>query len=267
MTNINSSTSKLRASTRNGVVRLSIDNAARRNAFDFDMWRALPDILRQIDASEEARAVVLSGAPALPFCSGADISEFSTVRATAEGGRAYEQANVDAFDALSSLSKPAIAAISGFCMGGGLGLAAACDLRIAAEGSLFGVPAGRLGVGYPPAAMKYVVAAVGPQAAMDLFFTARRLDAREALACGLLSRLLPQDGFDAAIDEIAQGIAANAPLTLKAAKAAVRAAAGLPGAPSPAQCEALAAACFDSADYAEGRVAFLEKREPKFIGA
>ena len=261
-----SSDPKLRVDIEAGVARVLIDNAARRNAFDFSMWRALPSILGQLDASPEARVVVLAGAPGLPFCAGADISEFSTVRATAQGGRDYEQSNVEAFDALSRLGKPTIAAISGYCMGGGMGLAAACDLRIAAEGTVFSIPAGRLGVGYPPAAMKYVVAAVGAQSAMDLFFTARRIDAAEACACGFVSRVLPKDGFDEAVARIAAEIAANAPLTLRAAKAAIRAAAGLPHAPSLEQCEALAAACFDSADYAEGRAAFLEKREPKFTG-
>jgi enoyl-CoA hydratase/carnithine racemase len=114
--------------------------------------------------------------------------------------------------------------------------------------------------------MKYIVAAIGAQNAMDLFFTARRINAEEAKAAGFLSRILPQDGFDLAITEIAAGIAANAPLTLRAAKAAIRLAAQLPGASTLAQCEALAGACFDSADYAEGRAAFLEKREPKFSG-
>ena len=261
-----SSIDKLRVEIEGGVARVLIDNSERRNAFDFSMWRALPAIMRRLDESSDVRVVVLTGAPSLPFCSGADISEFSTVRATAQGGRDYEQSNVEAFDALSQISKPVIAAIAGFCMGGGMGLAAACDLRIAAEGAVFGIPAGRLGVGYPPSAMKYIVAAVGPQNAMDLFFTARRIDAEAAKATGFLSRVLPRDGFDVAISELAAGVAENAPLTLRAAKAAIRTAAQMPGASTIEQCEALAGVCFDSADYAEGRAAFLEKREPKFSG-
>ncbi len=266
MARIISSTAKINVELANGVARVLIDNAARRNAFDFSMWQALPLIMQQIESAEDARVVVLAGAPSLPFCSGADISEFSTLRSTAEGGRAYEKSNVEAFDALGRLSKPVIAAISGFCMGGGMGLAAACDLRIASEDTVFAIPAGRLGVGYPPAAMHYVVAAVGPQTAMDLFFTARRIKAQEAAQCGFVGRLLPKEGFEPAVIALAEGIAANAPLTLRAAKAAIRAASHAPHAPSPAQCEALAAACFDSADYAEGRMAFLEKREPRFAG-
>lgn len=263
---IDSPSPKLRVDLHQGVARLLIDNGAKRNAFDLEMWRALPALMAAIDAEPEARVVVMSGAPGLPFCSGADISEFSTVRATSGGGRAYEQANVEAFEAISACSKPTIAAISGFCMGGGMGLASACDLRVAQEGAAFAIPAGRLGVGYPPSAMRYVVAAVGAQRAFEMFFTARRLTAHEALATGFLSQLLDQESFEGAVDALAQTIAANAPLTLKAAKAAIRAAAGLPNAPGLDACEALAAQCFDSADYMEGRAAFLEKRAPKFTG-
>ncbi len=266
MSEILSSTPKIRVETAGGVAMVRIDNAPRRNAFDFSMWRALPDIMRQIEADEDVRVAVLGAAPPLPFCSGADISEFSTIRATAEGGRAYEKSNVEAFDALARLSKPVIAAIGGFCMGGGMGLAAACDLRIAAEGAVFGIPAGRLGVGYPPAAMHYVVSAVGAQTAMDLFFTARRFSAQEAATCGFVARVAPQEGFDAAVAELASTIAANAPLTLRAAKAAIRAASHAPHAPSLERCDALAAACFDSDDFVEGRMAFLEKRAPHFSG-
>ncbi|GLI92141.1 enoyl-CoA hydratase [Methylocystis echinoides] len=263
---ISSPTSKLRVDISHGVARLLINNGAKRNAFDLDMWRALPPLVAAIDADPEARVLVVSGAPGLPFCSGADISEFSTVRATSDGGRAYEQANGEAFDAISACSKPTIAAISGFCMGGGMGIAAVCDLRLAAAGAAFAIPAGRLGVGYPPSAMRYVVAAVGAQRAFELFFTARRLTAPEALAAGFLSRVVEEEDFDAEVTTLAETIAANAPLTLRAAKAAIRAAAALPGAPSLAACEALAATCFDSADYMEGRAAFLEKRAPKFTG-
>ena len=266
MTEVVSPSPKISVEIAGGVARVLISNAARRNAFDFSMWQALPEIMRRLETSEEARVVVLTGAPSLPFCSGADISEFSTLRSTAEGGRAYEKANVEAFDALALISKPVIAAICGFCMGGGMGLAAACDLRVASDDTVFAIPAGRLGVGYPPAAMHYVVAAVGPQTAMDLFFAARRIKAQEAAQCGFIGRLLPKEGFDEAVIALAEGIAANAPLTLRAAKAAIRAASHAPHAPSLAQCEALAAACFDSADYAEGRMAFLEKREPRFTG-
>lgn len=266
MTAISSPTPKLRVAIVSGVARLLIDNAAKRNAFDFEMWRALPPLVRALDSESAARVVVISGAPGLPFCSGADISEFSTLRATSAGGRAYEAAHMEAFDAIAALSKPTIAAIAGFCMGGGMGLASVCDLRVAESGALFAIPAGRLGVGYPPSAMKFVVSAVGAQTAFELFYTARRMTAQEARDKGFVSRIVPQASFEGAAHDLAQTIAANAPLTLKAAKAAIRNAAGLPGAPALEECEALAGQCFDSADYVEGRAAFLEKRAPKFEG-
>lgn len=258
---------KLRLEADGPVARLVIDAAARRNALDLAMWSAIPEIARRVDADPALRALVVAGAPGLPFCSGADISEFSTVRSTAEGGRAYEAANAAAFDALAACGKPVIAAIESFCLGGGMGIAASCDLRVGAANAQFGIPAGRLGVGYPPASMAYVVAAVGPVAARDLFFTARRFDGVEARALGFLSRLSEPGQAVADAMALAGQIADNAPLSLRAAKAAIARAAGLPAAPDAAGCEALAAACFDSADYAEGRAAFLAKRKPNFRGA
>lgn len=253
--------------TREGAVgTVLIDNGARRNAFDLAMWQALPGLVDTLAGSPDIRVIVLRGAGALPFASGADIAEFSTVRATAAGGKAYEAANEAAFDAVAACPKPVVAMIRGFCLGGGLGLALACDLRVAAEGTQFGIPAGRLGVGYPPRAYAAAVAAVGPMRAKELFFTARRLDTTEAERVGLLTRVVAGDRLEDEVAELCASIAANAPLTLRAAKAGIDAAAGRPGAASQAQLEALAEACFDSEDYREGRTAFLEKRQPVFQG-
>lgn len=257
---------RIRLEVDGPIARLVFDNAARRNALDLAMWRAIPRLAAQAQRTPGVRVVMVTAAPGLPFCSGADISEFATVRATAEGGRAYEAANAAAFDALAQCALPVVAAIGGFCLGGGMGVAAACDLRVVAEGAQFGIPAGRLGVGYPPGSMAYVVAAVGPARARDLFFTARRLDAEEAKALGFADRLVADAELAGAAETLARSIAANAPLTLAAAKAAIARCAGLPGAATPETCERLAAACFDSADYAEGRAAFLGKRAPVFTG-
>lgn len=248
------------------LARLVIDNAPRRNALDLAMWQAIPELAAAVAARDDLRVLLVMGKDGLPFCAGADISEFSTVRATSAGGKTYEESNARAFDALAQLGKPVIAVISGFCLGGGMGLAAACDLRIAAKGAAFGIPAGRLGVGYPPSAMAYVVAAVGAAKARDLFYTARRLDTAEAQAIGFLDRVTPAAALMEEARALAETIAAQAPLTMRAAKAAIAHAAGLPGAPSLPQCETLADACFDSADYVEGRAAFLEKRTPIFKG-
>lgn len=266
MRTIRAAADKIRLDIDGPIARMVIDNAARRNALDLAMWRAIPELARIADEDPEIRVVILAAAPGLPFCSGADISEFSTVRATAEGGRAYEAANAAAFDALAACGKPVIAAISGYCLGGGMGLAACCDLRVASADAQFGIPAGRLGVGYPPASMAYVVAAVGAAAARDLFFTARRFGAADAKALGFLDRLTEGHTALREAEELALEIAANAPLTLRAAKAAIAHVTRLPAAPDAATCDALAGACFDSSDYAEGRDAFLAKRKPNFRG-
>lgn len=257
------SPSRLRVERKGAVAHLVIDNPARRNAVDLPMWREMPSLLAEIDADRAIRVMVLRGNG--PFAAGADISEFATERATPAGSRAYERHNVAAFSALARMAKPTIAMIRGHCLGAGMGLALACDMRVAAIGSSFGIPAARLGVGYPPEAMPMLVAAVGATIAKDLFFTARRIGAEEALALGVINRLVTDDTLEAETDVLAATIAANAPLTIRAAKAAINACG--PGVlHGAAELQALADACYDSADYAEGRTAFLEKRTPRFEG-
>jgi enoyl-CoA hydratase/carnithine racemase len=259
-----SPTPKLAVTLDGAVATLAVDNPAKRNAIDLEMWRALPPIMAALEADDRVRAVILRGSGRGAFASGADIAEFSTVRADAAGGRAYEAANEAAFWAVAHCAKPVIASIRSFCLGGGFGLALACDLRIAEEGATFGIPAARLGVGYPPGAMSLVVAALGPAAAKDLFFTAQRIGAAEALRLGVVQRVTADEELDEEAALLAETIAANAPLTLRAAKVAIDRAAGTGR--EGTDPIALADACFDSADYREGRAAFLEKRQPVFSG-
>jgi enoyl-CoA hydratase/carnithine racemase len=154
--------------------------------------------------------------------------------------------------------------IRGFCLGGGFGLALSCDLRVASDNAVFGIPAARLGIGYPPGAMKLVTAAIGAPGARDLFLTARRIGAQEAKEMGVLQRVVPDQELEAAVLALARDIASNAPLTIRAAKAAINDAVGLGQAGvDPA---ALADSCFESTDAEEGRKAFLEKRSPVFTG-
>ncbi|MCC2110821.1 MAG: enoyl-CoA hydratase/isomerase family protein [Hyphomicrobiales bacterium] len=249
------------------IGRLVIANAARRNAVNLAMWQAIPEAIRSLDEDPEIRVIIVRGEGDVAFVSGADISEFETVRADAESARAYEAANAAAFSAIRDTQKPTIAMIRGFCMGGGIGIAAACDLRFAGDDAVFAVPAARLGVGYPPEAIRDVVNLVGPSGAKSLFFTAARIDHLAALQVGLIDTVVPAAELEAETDRIAATIAENAPLTLRAAKAAIAAVAGDPAAADWQSVRALADACFDSADYAEGRTAFLEKRRPKFTGA
>jgi enoyl-CoA hydratase/carnithine racemase len=257
---------RVRASVAGPVATLALDNGAKRNALDLAMWRAIPGTVQALADQPGVRVLVLRGEGLLPFAAGADIAEFSTVRATAEGGHDYEAANEAAFDAIRSCPRPVLAAIRGFCIGGGLGLAMAADLRIASEDAVFAIPAARLGLGYPPRAMAHLVDVLGPTLVKDLVFTARRMGADEALGRGLVSRLVPAGELDESTSQLSQDIADNAPLTLVAAKRAVDAAASGMATALAAELDRLAAACFDSEDYREGRAAFLEKRPPRFEG-
>ncbi|WP_230532464.1 enoyl-CoA hydratase [Microvirga roseola] len=256
--------SKLSVAIGGPIATVAIDNPAKRNALDLEMWKALPPIMAALDGMTEVHVVVLRGAGQESFASGADIAEFETVRANAEGGRLYEAANEAAFFAVAHCSKPVIAMIRGFCLGGGFGLALSCDLRIASENATFGIPAARLGIGYPPGAMKLVTAAVGAPAAKDLFYTARRIGAQEAQQIGVLQRVVSDGELEDTVLSLAQAIAGNAPLTIRAAKAAIDESTGI-GKPE-VDPGALADLCFDSADAVEGRRAFLEKRSPVFTG-
>jgi enoyl-CoA hydratase/carnithine racemase len=257
-------TSKLVVSLSDGIATVTIDNVPKHNAVDLEMWRAFPALMETLAQDPQVRVIILRGAGQESFASGADIAEFATMRADAEGGRLYEAANEAAFWAIAHCSKPVIAMIRGFCLGGGFGLALSCDLRVASETAIFGIPAARLGVGYPPGAMRLVTAAVGAPAAKDLFFTARRIGAQEAHRLGVVQRLVPDGELEAVTRALAEAIAENAPLTIRAAKAAIDEAVGA-GAPH-ADPVALADQCFDSADAVEGREAFLEKRRPAFTG-
>lgn len=259
-----SPSSKLVLSLEGGIATVSIDNPSKRNAIDLEMWKALPAIMAMLDRDLRVHVVVLRGAGHGAFASGADISEFETVRADAAGGRLYEAANEAAFWAVAHCSKPVIAMIRSFCLGGGFGLAAACDLRIASDNAVFGIPAAKLGVGYPPGAMRLVTAAVGGPAARDLFYTARRIGAAEAERLGVVQRVIPDAELETATLTLGAEIAGNAPLTIRAAKVAIDEAMGIPR--PGADSVALADLCFDSADAIEGRKAFLDKRKPIFTG-
>jgi enoyl-CoA hydratase/carnithine racemase len=245
---------------------LVIANEKRRNAMTLEMWRALPAAVAELEANAKVRVIILRGSGSETFCAGADISEFEETRRDAQAARAYEDINVAAFEALKACRKPVIAMIRGHCLGGGFGLAASCDMRLASKGSSFGIPAARLGIAYPPAALMDVAALIGPSRTRELIFTARPVTAEAALQWGFLNQLLEDCGLEDAARALAAQIAQNAPLTHAAAKAALTIPASQP-APDLTKAEAAAIACFDSADFAEGRTAFLEKRTPDFKGA
>lgn len=248
-----------------GIATITIENSARMNALTAAMWGALPALIDQAVADPAVRVIVLTGAGTRAFCAGADISEFDTQRA-GDAVQTYDALNHAAFDALTTCPKPTIAMIHGFCLGGGLGLALACDLRIADQDATFGIPAAKLGIGYNPRWIGPILRAVTPASAKLIFFSGRRFSANDALAMGLVGQLTARDDLEAVTLALAAEIAANAPLSVAAAKAMVDELAQRPGSADIARLDQHVAVCFDSADYAEGRRAFLEKRKPVFHG-
>ena len=253
------------AENTGAVARLTFNRPEKHNAIDYAMWRGIRAAMEAFAAEGAVRVIVVRGAGGRAFSAGADISEFESRR-----GRdtldAYNRAAGEAYAALSECVKPTIARIEGYCIGGGLGLALGCDLRIAAEGARFGIPAARLGLGYEYAGLKTLVDLVGPAAAKEILFTARRFDAREAAAIGLVNRVVDPAGLDAAVGECAATIAENAPLTVRACKRIVAETLKDPGARDLALCDRLVAECYASEDYVEGRRAFMQKRRPRFRG-
>ncbi len=242
------------------------NNPERRNAISLDMWQAMPAILDHFDRDPAIRVVVLRGAGDKAFISGADISQFEKQRSSPETVAEYDRIAELANQRLGEIRKPTIAMIRGFCIGGGVGVALQCDLRLAAEGARFGVPAARLGLGYRWGGVKKLVDLVGPAFAKEIFFTARHFAAAEAVAMGLVNRILPEAELEAYVRQFCALIAENAPLTMEAVKGVVSELLK-PGAEiDRGHCETLVKRCFDSEDYVEGRRAFMEKRKPAFAG-
>ncbi|MBT1154228.1 enoyl-CoA hydratase/isomerase family protein [Aminobacter anthyllidis] len=257
-------TEPLPVTTANGVATVVINRPARKNAITKAMWVELASHVNRLSSEPGVRVIVLRGA-GQDFSAGADISEFDTLRGDADSARAYEATNSAAFAALRNCTIPVIAAIRGICFGGGLGLAAACDLRIATPDALFAVPAARLGLAYPQDAMGDIVWAAGPQMARYLTYTAGRINAQAALSAGFLLEIVEALHFDTRVGEIARTIAENAPLSVRASKAAIRSALSH-DAGEIAFAQAAGDATFLSDDYAEGRAAFAGRRTPVFKG-
>jgi enoyl-CoA hydratase/carnithine racemase len=259
-------TSKMLFEKDGAVGRIIFNNPARHNAVSLEMWQGVAQIMEDFEKDDAIRVIVLSGAGGKAFVSGADISEFKEKRANEEAAAAYSKISENARVRLQETLKPTIAMIRGYCIGGGLATAISCDIRIAAEGSRFGVPAAKLGLGYAYEGIKKLIDLVGPAYAREIFYTARQFSAEEALGMGLINRLVPSDELESYVKNYCDTIAANAPLTIRAAKQIVREALKDESKRDMALCQRVVDECFASADYTEGRTAFMEKRRPVFTG-
>ena len=260
------STDKMLAKKHGATATLIFNNPEKRNAVSLEMWARAAEILEDFKRDPSVRVVVVTGAGGKAFVSGADISRFEDERASEAAAERYGETVERTCLSLYTYPKPTIAMIRGYCIGGGTGLAVCCDMRICSEGSRFGIPAARLGLGYGYTGIKRLVDLVGPANAKEIFLTARQFTAAEALAMGLVNRVVPDADLESFTNDYAETIASNAPLTMQAAKLAIGEALKDAQDRNMAAVDEIVKRCFSSADYKEGRSAFLEKRKPVFGG-
>lgn len=244
---------------------LVFDHEARRNAISARMWREIPGAVQRFAEDDDVRVVVMRGAGEVAFVAGADISEFETSR-SGTVAEAYDAANAFAFKALADLEKPLLAMIHGFCVGGGVAIALQADMRFGADDSIFAIPAARLGLGYSMGGIETLIQVVGLANAKEIFFTAQKFKAGDALRMGLLNAVVPKARLAQHVLETAERIADNAPLTIRAAKMATRELQRPLAERDVAAVSQAISACYASEDYKEGVAAFLEKRRARFQG-
>ena len=260
------STDKVISRKDGNVGYVIFNNPERRNAMSLEMWEATTRLMSEYAKDDSIRVVVLSGAGDKAFVAGADISKFGDERSSEEGVKKYNDAVEAAYASVHEFPKPTIAMIRGFCVGGGMGIASCCDLRIASEDARFAVPAAKLGLGYGYPGVKRLMDIVGPSFTKEIFYTARLFDAMEAVEMGLVNRVVENSELEFYVKDYAATIGANAPLTVDSIKFIVGEACKDESQRDMKHCDDVVQACFKSEDYKEGRAAFMEKRKPVFKG-
>lgn len=257
---------KVLSAKSEGIGLITFNQPEKRNAMSVDMWQGMADILEDFSADDSVRVVVMTGAGDKAFVSGADISQFEKQRANADAQRDYDRQTNAGRAALAAFRKPTIAHIRGYCLGGGLAIAMLADLRIASTDSQFGIPAARLGIAYTLDGVAKLVSLVGPAHARMILYTGSRINAAEAERIGLVNKVVPVEDLTPTVLDIAHTIAENAPLSVAASKLTISEFLKESSQRDVDAIRKATAACFDSADYREGRTAFMEKRRPRFQG-
>ena len=256
----------LRVEKRGAVGWIVFDQPARRNAINGDMWRGIAPAMGEFDRDPDVRCVAFRGAGTEAFSAGADISEFEEKRSASESVGAYDNLLDQVLHAIQDSPKPSVAMIYGFCLGGGLEIALACDLRYCASSGQFGIPAAKLGLAYNVEGHKRLLETVGHARAREIMFLGRRYNADEALAMGLVHEALPENELESFTAKVLSDLSANAPLSILNSKTIIEEYVKSAGAPDHARMQAAIERCSKSADYKEGRRAFMEKRKPQFKG-
>jgi enoyl-CoA hydratase/carnithine racemase len=259
-------TDKILARKEGRVGTLVFNNPERHNAVSLEMWEAATKVIEDFGSDDDVRVLVVTGAGGKAFVSGADISKFGDERATEAAVERYNSTSQGFYSSLYNFPKPTIAQIQGYCIGGGLNLAISCDLRFCTHGSRFGLPAAKLGLGYGYAGLKRFFDTIGPSNTKDIFFSARQFSAAEALAMGVVNKVLADSELVSFVQDYANTIAENAPLTINAIKQIAIEALKPESERNLKLTADLVARCFASQDYIEGRNAFMEKRKPAFTG-